>query len=244
MININLLEAKRLAGGENALKTEFLRQVEASRDNGAVLLNDARVTFPTLYILIPELENTGLLDKLNTRNASALTLYAKVRGDDALPVKLNLPETAAQSMQHLVWIVATGASADGLNDEYDEILDKAVSLLVIKYGEKSVVPAVVDMIFKRNSTGRYNHDLVWAVFKSGDKDAFKKVASYLRSPRQEDVELARELLCFVPQQPLAVSTGRMDEYTRYVGWINSNLPYLAPTVESNQYSSRDRKSVV
>lgn len=135
--------------------------------------------------------------------------------------------------QVLSWIVRTGASEDGLSDDYDEIIDSSASLLIHQYKDHSILPILAKLIFQRNRAGRYIHDLVWVFFEAKNPNAVKHITNYLHSPHQKDVALARNLLNFTPVS--SNSPGKVA-----LSYIKENDPYLYYTGQSYSQTSEPK----
>jgi hypothetical protein len=83
---------------------------------------------------------------------------------------------------------------DGMNDEFEEILEIVVSVLINTYKDTKIVPAALDMVFERNRRGHNIHNLVWAAFQIHDPQTLKLIAQRIQSSQEPDVRLACSLL--------------------------------------------------
>ena len=126
----------------------------------------------------------------------------------------------------------TGSADDGISDEFDQIIDILASILIKTHHEKSVLPTIVDIIFKRNQKELFIHDLVWACFLSRDIDVLELIAEHLRSSNKRDVELAEKLLHIKHDLPNRDGRNNQNEYTAYLTWLKDNNPYIYFTGES------------
>jgi hypothetical protein len=124
-----------------------------------------------------------------------------------------------------------------LDDEYEAVMDAAISVLVNIYKDNSILPAVADMIFKRNRKGHYIHDLIWAYFRSSTPDTLKLTAERICSSDQQDIDLACHLLNLEASYSSLNTEDRQKQYQTYLQWLNENAPFLYFTGESFQYSS-------
>jgi hypothetical protein len=131
----------------------------------------------------------------------------------------------------------TGAVDDGLSNEFDQTMDIAASVLIKTHHEDSVLPAIADLIFKRNRIGAYNHDLIWAFYQTRNIRSLRYIAKYLRSPDAKDVGLARKLLNLSPETESGNLSDRQKEHRKYLSWLQENAPYLYFTGESLQFSN-------
>lgn len=212
---------------------------EAFRKNAqhaAGLLNDRKLTFPCLYILRGQIEALRIQRYLNPRNIIALRIANQIR--DAKSSDADYLSSKRDSVYPVLkWIVETGCDGEIPEDEYEETLDVAVSVLITIYKDRDILPLVVDLIFKRNRTGRYIHDLVWAVFRVRDSRILKLIAQHMKSSHEKDMVLAAELLN-IDQAAVPVHKGNPDgQYAGYLHWLAENEPYLYFTEESFQYAS-------
>lgn len=221
----------------------ILAFTEVFRKKGAgavALLNDRRLSFPCFYVLLPRIRELGIGNLLNSRNAVALRIVNQVingkrplAGADYLSVKRNRIYTV------LKWMLETGAGMDGYDDDYSNIMDVAVSVLIFTYKDISVIPTAVDMIFSRKKAGRYIHDLVWALFRSEDPQVLRLIAERLKSPEKEETELACELLNIDGMDIASMDAGQREAlHASYLGWLEENDPFLYFTEDGYQFESR------
>ncbi|MPM11743.1 hypothetical protein SDC9_58094 [bioreactor metagenome] len=217
-------------------RPEYLRQTfrgmaSRNRNNAIKLLNDNRLQFPTLFLLIPEIDALNLYEELIPRSIAAIRLCAKKQNQNELYERLSrlLPEDSSKSHEALKWMLVTGLNWDGpskLYDSYDAAIDAAAALLIVTYKDTDVLPGIAKLIFRRNRKGLFIHDLVWCFFKSCDLSAPKLVAEYLRSGNLKDVELACGLLHIPMPADAHRQSVRNKLYSQYMSWFNNNLPYL------------------
>ncbi|MDR0861201.1 MAG: hypothetical protein LBN30_00250 [Oscillospiraceae bacterium] len=230
--------------GMGILKREFAAVVSRDRARAARQLNGEDATFPVLFILMPELDRFGFYKELSPRNISALRITTKkTTGDEKLERYLRyLEETETEQSQRdtLRWIIETGIDWDGPSagrDEYDTVIDYAVALLVGDHGDNSQLAKIAELIFRRNRSGLFIHDLVWGFFRSVDADALSVVAKYIVSTNRDDVELACQMLGLdVPETMEA----QEKTFTRYTDYLSENKSYLYLTGEGFQASSAPR----
>jgi hypothetical protein len=123
------------------------------------------------------------------------------------------------------------------HDAYDAVLDYAAALLTAVLDDKAALPDIADLIFRRNRSGVYIHDLVWAFFQTLETDALRLTALRLKSNDARDAELAGRLLHL--ELPLfADRRARAEVYDTYIHWLDANGPYLYLTGEHFQMTSR------
>ena len=157
------------------------------------------MTFPGLFILEPEITANKLYRHLDSRNITVFNIISQIVTQQNTSGNASyLSKKNREIYSALKWILETGHTEDGINDEYESVMDVSVSVLINVYKDKNILPAVVDMIFSRNKKGHYIHDLVWAFFRISDPDALKLIAKYIISPDREDMELACNLLNLEP----------------------------------------------
>jgi hypothetical protein len=233
------LDRIRLSEGAERCRAVFQEACETNRRWAAGLLNDERLTFPCLFLLWRQAEAFQLSRFLSPRCLTALELIRQMLGQPN--TSGGGPSLRTDSrMTHAVlkWILETGKSEYGLGDvqEYEEIVDKAASVLINVYKDKSVLPNVVELVFDRNREGRHVHTLIWALFRAGDPGVLKRIAERIPSADQRDSVFACSLL------NLGSPGGTVIEKTKlrndYLKWLGENTPFLVFTGESPQFSSR------
>lgn len=238
---LSYLDRLRLIHGNEQLKKDFYQRAQSSKENAVALINDMRLQFYTLYILLPQIQVLNLLEEMNTRNIFAIESYSKILRDIKLSAKINkvgLKENKEKSYQALKWMINTGAYYDGISDDFDAVIDGTASLLIQKYQDKSILPQVAELIFSRNRKGLLIHDLSWAYFQSQDPYTLKIVAKYLISQDQADVKLARNLLNTNVIKSMNLASSNYAQYLSYISWLKENYSFLYFTGESFQLSSK------
>lgn len=232
---LSLLDRIRINHGNQKLREAFGKLAGTYRERAVKLLNDNRILFYTLYVLLPDIDAYNLYSLLNSRNKMALKMSTKALKDENIRTNLNsLPKYDNRSLYStLKWMFQTGYEEDGSDDEFDEVLDKIFAILVRKYEDKTTLPILANMIFKRNRQDRYIHDLVWAFFEIKDPFILELVADFLRSPDDKDVELACRLLNI---ESIAMAKN-MDKYEAYLAWFKENRFFLHFTGENYQLTS-------
>ena len=236
---VNFLDRIRRTRGSNLCKSSFDQSEKRSRQNALRLINDDRLQFATLFILQEEIGKLDLKQDLSERNQIALDICEKTTDKkDALSASVHPLQLKSDKVRSVLrWIFLSGAADDGLSDEFDQILDAAAAVLIKTHQEKSVLPVVVDLIFRRNRKGKYHHDLIWAFFQTKDASALRFIAGYLRSPNKKDVDLAHTLLHLQQDTPMSTNTLRQKEYVEYLAWLKENAPYLCFTGKNFQFSN-------
>ncbi len=229
------LDSIRKNKGPDAFKANFQELGKNKKAEAVKLINDNSLSFPSLFLLIPEIETLRLYPYLNARNAIALKVCDKVLKNKKLELNTRdlPPKNNDQTYSVLKWMLTTGHIDDGLSEEFDEILDRVASLLTVNYGDKTILPIVVDLIFKRNKKGSYHHDLVWSFFQIRDLNSLKLIAEYLKSPDQKDVKLCSKLLHFETHPSIDYN----KLYQDYLEWLKDNYNFLFFTGENFQQTS-------
>ena len=223
------LDQVRIREGIEGCRIAFREVYDRDKRRAVVLLNDRRLTFPTLYILSSQIEES-IYPYLKQRLVTGLRLIGRVRAAQGGTVYRGGAGHAA-----LRWVLDTGYAQDGLDEAYEEVLERAVSVLINTYHDTAILPRVADMIFARHRQGRNIHDLSWAYFRSGHPDALKLIARGLSSDDPRDADLACRLLRI--EEPGNDAAHCADTFPSYLQWLRDNDPYLYFTGESMQYAS-------
>lgn len=221
--------------GEN-LKSQFLKMLNESPEKAVTLLNSKALRFSTLYMMLPEIAASGVFDKLNPKNQTAVLLCAVIDPELELPagVQRELPKSEL-CHSALKWVLLSGYKDNGLSGEFDKALDTAACCLIRIYHDSSVLPVIVDLIFKRNRKGQYVGDLVWALFSCKDPKILKLITQYLISSNKQDKELADKLLKNEDVSAFKADS-RSGRYAACNSWLKENGPYLYFTDETFQQS--------
>ncbi len=237
-LNSSFLDRYRHKNGTYKLKAVVKEMGKKDKNRLLYYINDKKLSFGSLFILIPEIDALDLYKQLSIRNITALKIFAKVTEDKELEEKagLDTSETKDNMYPAMKWMIDTGYYDDGLNDKFDEVLDAAASQLIKTYQDKTVLPAVAEMIFKRNRKGRFTHDLIWAFFESRDPYTLEIIARYLRSSNKKDVELASDLLrCNLSEEGIHLMQPK--SYSSYHSWLKENFSFIYFSGESFQQTS-------
>lgn len=230
------LDHIRRTRGAKVCRCCFRTMTRNNRKKAAEWINDDNLTFGSLFLLSPTVREAKLEPELNERNRTALKLCETILNRGKTPgtgVK-SAACRCAENREALLWMFQTGIRDDGLSENFDEILDIAVSVLIKNYHETSILPAAAELVFGRNRKGTYCHDLIWALFQTRDPDILRLFAKYLRSPRAKDVSLARTIL----NLPACGSSDQPKQFQSFEAWLEENKPYLFFTGENFHCSSR------
>lgn len=136
----------------------------------------------------------------------------------------------------LKWILDRNTN-DIPENQLDEVLDKTAILLATVYRDKESLPKIADLIFERNNKGYFNHDLIWAFFELRDINSLFYIANRLLSTQPKDVQLARQLLNFIPEINNATSASNEELFSYFVNWFEENNLFLHFTGESFNLTS-------
>lgn len=232
----SFLDEIRKNEGNEPCKAVFKDICEKDKARAGLLLNDRRLTFPCLWLLMPQIEALQLDRGLSPRSAMALRIVRAIsklpsREDDVLSRRSDMAYAA------LKWILETGYAEDGLSEEYEELMEVVISVLISTYQDMKALPIALDMLFTRNRMGHNIHHLVWAAFQSRSPQVLKLIAQRMGSPDDHDARLACNLLGIVT--PDGCEAAEMQkQYERFMKWLTENDPYLYFTGESFQFASR------
>lgn len=232
--SLNFLENVRSSKGPDDLRYFFIQLSRENPKRASSFLNDRNLQFPTLFILRKEIEKSNLSRNLSMKNKAALTLIKEILSSGKSKLTQNQHSFDYVETVHsaLKWILKSGAESDGMNDEYDHILD-IVSIILIKiYKDRTILPTVVDMIFKRYKKRLLIHDLLWGFFQSADPGSLMIIGEKLLSKDKKDAEIACKLLNFIPN--LNESKNSENKYPVFLSWMKENAPFLEYTGESFQ----------
>lgn len=226
---LSRLDSIRLNEGADRCKDVFDEICKKDKATAVALINDRRLTFPCLFTLMPQIESFHLYRRISPIKKTAFWITAQIIKPGTSGNARYLTEKNSAEYSALKWILETGKLEDG--NEYENVLDVAVSVLINMYKDKTILPSVSDMIFMRESKGRNIHDLVWAFFRISDPYALKLIAQHILSPR--DSELALSLLDIKSDR-----FGADSEKQAFLQWLDENDPFLYFTDESFQLTSR------
>ncbi|AJA47457.1 hypothetical protein CPAST_c13780 [Clostridium pasteurianum DSM 525 = ATCC 6013] len=231
---VSFLDKVRSDRGIEDLR-DFFKQLTAKDLKGAKdFINDKDLQFPTLFVLRDEIQRNNLEDVLTKKNKIALLIVKEIltdKRDNLASEKLSFDYV---QMIHnvLKWIIETGFKDDGMDDDYDRVLDISAILLTKMYKDKTILNILVDMIFDRYKKGALVHDLVWAFFQIEDPQSLILIGEKLLSSIPEDVKIAARLLNFIPEVDKSIT--KEKKYTTFLNWMKENGSFLEYTGESFQ----------
>lgn len=236
------LGSMNLQNGGAELKAFFTELVKKDIKEAVTLLNEESLKFGHLFVLKHIIEENNILGYLSLRNKIALSITDEIlTGRKSMPLnEFSAAAYVQETRSALKWILVTGFIHDGLNNDFDKVLDGCAAFSVKVYEDKTVLPVIAEAIFWRNRKGFYYNDLVWAFFESRYPYGLILIATRLHSMNTEDVELAHRLLEFVPAANMARGIDKEKQYLSVLQWIEENSPFLYFTGESFQQSGNPK----
>ena len=205
-----------------------------SRSEVIKAVNDENISFASLYLLRKDIMGLKLTRQLNSRHKTALEITDAIVLKNFSGSRFFSTENRETTYAVLKWILENGSKDDGIDDKYDKVLDIASSHLVKRYGDKSISNTLIEMIFERHRNGRYKNDLIWILYETRDRSVLGKIAYYLLSREEKDVELARRLLHFIPCIKEGESKLNTELYECSLNWLKDNASFLYYFGESFQ----------
>lgn len=202
-------------------------------------LNDRALLFPSLFILLPEINEFELHPYMDQRYASACRFCDSITAGDKEASAQYAEPGRILEYQALKWLFATGAGWDApqeFTDRFDAVMDAAAALLIVVYCDNSILPAAADLIFRRNRKKLLVHDLIWCYYQACDPDSLRFIAERLLSEDSSD----RELACKVLHLPFSEQHDRISsrkQYQDYLNWLDENKGCLFFTGECPQMTS-------
>lgn len=223
-------------------KATFNKAYRKSPRNAAALLNDQHLTFPCLFILMPQIKSFRLHSLLNLRNTTAIKIVNRIlHHEEASGRNNNSTFWGNNAKWVLKWMIETGSLEDGLEDDdrddYEEVLDISVSVLINVYKDASILPILTDMLFQRHKKGSNIHTLVWSIFSIHDPSVLTLIAEHLRSLDKQEAELACNLLNIKTDENRDSSDEYQEKYDAYLQWFEENHPFFSFTAENLQFAS-------
>ena len=232
------LEKLRLEKGEESCRTAFEQTCRKNRMQASGLINDRRLTFPTLYLLHPSIEPRARAMSLNMRNRRLVHILSELKTDSSGNKKIpELSRKDPRTRSILLWAVKTGYQYDG-DDTYDMILDTFFCILFKTYRMTEALPYAEHLLFMRNRLNKNIHDLVWGYFQLHDAQALRRMAEHLRANDPSECNLADELLDTGHVCPH--DSDKKEKYEHYRQWLDENDGYLFFTEENLLFSRHPR----
>ncbi|WP_368488858.1 hypothetical protein [Clostridium sp. BJN0013] len=237
---LSFLDKIRIDKGIDDLKNFFFQLSKKNLKKALNFINDKHLRFNILFILKEMLQQNNLFNSLTEKNKVALLIIKEILTDKKYDLASEQISFDYIQIIHSVlkWILETGSHDDGINDEYDQVLDITSILLTKVYRDTTLLPIMADMIFDRYKKGFLIHDLVWGFFESADPNSLNIIGEHLLSSNIEDVKIASRLLNFIPEIDKAISKER--KYTIFSNWMKENSAFLEYTGESFQQTTNPK----
>lgn len=231
--SLSFLDQYRLNFGQTELKNYYHNLLITEPQRAFKLINDKDLHYASLFLLYDDIETLHLSQFMNLRNAAAMSITKDILSKpDAMSYFCFKPTDYIQIVYTtLKWMLYTGYHDDGLDDDFDRILDISSILIIKVYKDKSLLPVIADMIFERYNKGFYIHDLIWSFFQAKDPESLIIIANYLISPRSSDIELAEKLLNFALNPKGNNMRDNQAQYSLFLEWYKNNNLFLYFTGE-------------
>ncbi len=215
-------------------KSHFQEMLQNNTQQAIHYMNHENLHFPSLFVLESDIKNSELSSHLSPRNQQALEITREITSGEFANLHRLSSDTRDTTYPVLKWMLETGYRNDGLNNQYDLVMESVSALLVKVYRDTTVLPAMAEMIFSRHRKGLYIHDLVWAFFECRLPSSLGLIANYLNSIDRKDVLLAQKLLSFIPEISASRPSTPSAQYTHFLQWMQENGSFLRYTGESLQ----------
>lgn len=222
-MNINL-ESFHTQNGEKAL----INYAHEHKDTIISMINQQNISFRTFFPLISFISKENLSDGLMYKYRIAILVVNCDINED-----LERLCQAENSEIHKIflWIFASHSKIEK-NHVFSKAIDFIVASLICDFKDCKILPDVCRHIFKRNQENEYIHDIVWAFFKSRDKNLLKYIAYYLNSVNKKDTSLAHELLSSFCDDEI-----KPNSSYEWYNWISENSQYMYHTNKNYQLCS-------
>jgi len=229
MKNLSFLDKIMKNKGISNLISEFKDIYNKNREMAVKLINEKNISFPCFFVLIPQIEEYQLINKLKRKQFIALCVVKEMLIKPIMNTTY-IKGKNKNTYLGLRWILKSGYKEVNIGEDYDKVIDLSFAILINTYKDLSLLPYLCELIFKRNRNDLNIHNLVWAIFESRHPYVLKLISDYLDSEDERDRELALKLLNIEDKKEIS----RRD----YQNWLLENLPFLSFTGESFQYSSK------
>lgn len=231
--SLSTLDKLRTSRGNHELINYFHKLLRSNTSEAFRLINEENVSFPSLFLLRPQINTNYTSRYLNTRKKNSLLLLNAMLSMNSSVFNSLSRSLGSETPEILKWMLETGKDDSGLRNQFDRIIDSCAIILVREYQDSSVLPTIKEIIYNRNREGLFYHDLVWAFFESRNPNCIMMLAEGLKSDDERDVELSQKLLKFIPVGQNETSP-RDIQYLNIYNWYRDNYPFLIYTGESFQ----------
>ena len=231
----SLLDNIRSSNGSEGLKNYYHDLLRSNRKKALEMINDPKLQFGILFLLRHELLKASATGELNPLYRNVLRIVEMLAAGKNMQAERVIHSGGNDSVTAIRWIVKTGyIESDSGNDleYYEQLMEKSAALLTKSFRVTAALPELAEMIFLRNRSGRLIHELVWAFFEARSPESLLLLAQRLVSTDIRDAELARRLLCFIPDVEKTSMLSGSALYSRVINWLQENKPFLYYTGES------------
>ncbi len=230
MNSLSLEETRKNFGAEKLHKS-FEYSLKTNRNFAINQVNDKSLSFSTFFLIIPLIEKYNIANMLNIKNKIALKTYSQLFGKKQVFIEFD----KEKEISVLKWIIESASYDDGIDDDYDRLIDYATAKLIDEYHDDEALNSAINLSFLRNSKGEYNHDLLWAIFKSGNPEIFKLIAKHLNSMNNKEADFSKDLLINATNGE--ITENDVSSFENYLVWIDENQPYMYSTGDGYNMSS-------
>jgi hypothetical protein len=228
---LSLNTIKNKYGTSNMI--DFYKKTLKNNKNLAIrLINDNTIAFSTLYPLIQTSIENKLYYDFTPKNILMLKIYFKATHNSFLEDETDQLMQINETLYYntLKWMVQNCENNIEVDATYSKLIDVSLSLLLLKYKDKSSIDSVVKLIFKRCKNETCYHDLVWALFELKDYQILETIAFYLKSSNLIEKNLAIKLLNFKDEKVIY-------SYTNCMNFMRENKDYIYFTGDGLNLSS-------
>lgn len=210
----DFLEHVSKTQGNAQLIQSFRHAMAVNNERAIADLNDDELGFTSFYQLFDEISRYALEEQLSDKKRLAAAFIKSAKSG-------SYGDT--QSVRAMLkWVIVTGKCA-GTDSDYLRKMDTAAGLLTSVYGDKSVLPYIVDELFFRYRKGLPYHYLARTFFEIRDPYSLVLVAERLRSTDQMERACSGRLLAFIPGIEQAEEAYKVDQFYE---WLEDNGPFL------------------
>lgn len=229
------LERARIEQGNEACAELFKETVKTNEEKAAMWLQDGGMTFPCLFLILPQLEGSHLSEGLSPVLKASMEITLWILSVSQVETKSDVSIEKSDTVHSaLRWMLETGANAKNTSSSYRKVIDIVISILIHTYRDKFILPVVADLIFSRRKNGENVHDLIWAYFCIEDAHALRLIAGKLPNADQGEAEFIRDLLGIEESK----NTTLEAERDNYLDTLDNNILNLQFRAENKQYMSR------
>jgi len=217
---MNYLDKYRLKNGADKLKIHFNNLFSKNKNYALMLLNSSTLKYPSLFVLKDEISRLDISNNLSARNKSALDITDKIFNNNMSLIY------EKDNYDILSWMLNTGYMVDGLNQRYDELLDKTAILLIKVHNDTNCLNAIEHLIFSRHRKGDFIYDLVWVFLESKNPKCIDMLVKRLLSNNEKDILLSKKLLDFVPCINSESTRNKALLYHKTAKWVKDNSNFI------------------